>query len=35
MGEKMTPDSQKSTMDKATESVSQTGDKLSGAVQPG
>ena len=34
MQEKVTPDSQKSTMDKASESVSQTGDKLAGAVQP-
>jgi len=33
--EKMTPDSQKSTFDKATESASGAGDKVAGAVQPG
>ena len=31
----MTPDSQKSGLDKASESVTSTGDKLAGAVQPG
>lgn len=33
--EKVTPDSQKSTLDKATESVTGLGDKAASAVQPG
>ncbi|RVX69456.1 hypothetical protein B0A52_06519 [Exophiala mesophila] len=33
--EKLTPDSQKSTLDKATESVTGTADNIAGAVQPG
>jgi hypothetical protein len=33
--EKLTPDSQKSTLDKATESVTNAGDSIAGAVQPG
>ncbi|KAL9108892.1 MAG: hypothetical protein Q9227_006423 [Pyrenula ochraceoflavens] len=33
--EKVTPDSQKSTLDKATESASSTADKVVGSVQPG
>lgn len=33
--EKITPDSQKSTLDKASESVTGAGDKLASAVQPG
>lgn len=33
--EKVTPDSQKSTFDKATESASSTADKVVGSVQPG
>ena len=35
MEEKVTPDSQKSGIDKASESVTSTGDKLAGSVQPG
>lgn len=33
--EKLTPDSQKSTFDKASESISSGADKVTGAVQPG
>lgn len=33
--EKITPDSQKSTLDKAGESLSGAGDRVAGAVQPG
>ncbi|KAF1943139.1 hypothetical protein EJ02DRAFT_421556 [Clathrospora elynae] len=32
--EKMTPDSQKSTLDKASETLSGAGDRVAGAVQP-
>ena len=32
--EKMTPDSQKSTMDKASENVTGVGDKIAGSAQP-
>ena len=32
--EKVTPDSQKSTMDKASENVSGMGDKIAGSAQP-
>ena len=32
--EKVTPDSQKSTMDKASENVSGVGDKIAGSAQP-
>ncbi|KAA8618981.1 chaperone heat shock protein Hsp12 [Pyrenophora tritici-repentis] len=32
--EKITPDSQKSTMDKASESLTGAGDRVAGAVQP-
>jgi hypothetical protein len=35
VSEKVTPDSQKSTLDKASESVSSTADKAAGALQPG
>ena len=35
MAEKATPESQKSMVDKASESVTSTGDKVAGAVQPG
>jgi len=33
--EKMTPDSQKSTLDQAKESVTGAGDRIAGAAQPG
>jgi hypothetical protein len=33
--EKLTPDSQKSTLDKATEGVTGLGDRAAAAVQPG
>ena len=33
--EKVTPDSQKSPLDQASESITTTGDKLAGSLQPG
>lgn len=33
--EKLNPDSNKSGLDKASESVSSTGDKVAGSLQPG
>ena len=35
MSEKVTPDSQKSGLDKASESMTSAGDKVAGSMQPG